>query len=263
MSTYVIGDVQGCHGTLLRLVRRIRFDAKHDRLWFVGDLVNRGAASLQVLRWVRDRADRATVVLGNHDLHLLARAAGVAAPRRRDTLADVLEAPDREELLAWLRARPLLHRQGDHLLVHAGLLPGWTAEVAAKRARAAERELRGGSGRSLLRSLDRGPRPESAGRGAVHTLAVLTRMRACRPDGKMVDGFTGPVDEVPPGCHPWFRVPGRRSAGVTVVFGHWAMLGLVQEPGLIALDTGCVYGGPLTAVRLEDGALFQEPNAEP
>lgn len=255
MATYAVGDVQGCFATLERLLARVGFDPGADRLWLVGDLVNRGPRSLEVLRFARGLGDRAAVVLGNHDVHLLARAAGLARRKRFDTLDDVLAAPDRDELLGWLRARPLLHREAGHVMVHAGLLPGWTIDDAAARAREVEALLAAGD---LAPLLDR-PRATPA---AV-TLAAMTRLRVCTTDGEMEPKFKGPPEEAPAGTRPWFAVPGRKSAGTPIVFGHWATLGLRVRPGdFYALDSGCVWGGALTALRLDDGALFQEPAAD-
>jgi bis(5'-nucleosyl)-tetraphosphatase (symmetrical) len=270
VATYAIGDVHGCFLTLRRLLRRISYDPRCDRLWLVGDLVNRGPRSLEVLRWAADQGDRLTVVLGNHDLHLLARAAGLARARRRDTLEEVLAAPDRDDLLAWLRQRPLLHREDGFLLVHAGLLPAWTPAEAERLAREVEEELRGArAGRLLARLRAAPPRPWraslTAGARRHLALAAFTRLRTLRQDGRLCDDFTGPLEEAPRGCLPWFDLPGRRSAGETVIFGHWAALGLLLRDDLAALDTGCVWGRELTALRLDDRRewkLFQEPSAE-
>jgi bis(5'-nucleosyl)-tetraphosphatase (symmetrical) len=267
MATYAIGDVHGCYETLRALLGRSGFSPSRDRLWMVGDLVNRGPRSLEVLRWAADLGDRLVVVLGNHDLYLLARAAGFAERKRRDTLDPVLAADDGPELVAWLRRRPLLHREGDRVLVHAGLFPEWSVERAEQLARETEERLRGGSGGRLLRS-SVAKRPdrwrEGLGPGARARLALagLARLRALTPDGKMCADFSGPLAELPAGCLPWFEMPGRRSAGALVIFGHWAALGLRLAPGIAALDTGCVWGQYLTALRLDDGALFQERNRD-
>jgi bis(5'-nucleosyl)-tetraphosphatase (symmetrical) len=264
VATYAVGDIQGCFDTLQRLLRRICFRPEVDRLWLVGDLVNRGPRSLEVLRWARGLGAAASVVLGNHDLHLLARAAGVAPARRRDTLDPVLAADDRETLLDWVRARPLLHREGDRVLVHAGLLPRWSVEDAEELARGAEGALRGADWAGFLRKVGTGAGggPAARGESLASAAAVLTSVRVCRPDGSADEGYTGRPGDAPEGLLPWFDVPGRRSAGNTVVFGHWAALGLRNEPEVVALDTGCVWGGALTAVRLEDRRVFQEPSSE-
>lgn len=267
MATYAVGDIQGCYRTLRRLLERCRFDPEADRLWLVGDLVNRGPRSLEVLRWARDLGDRVTAVLGNHDAHLLGRAHGTRPPRSRDTLDAVLGAPDRDELIGWLRRRPLLHREGDLALLHAGLLPSWTLDRAAELAGEVEEVLSGPEPERLLRALaEARPRPwregldeEDRWRVTVH---ALTRLRTCRDDGRVCEGFTGPPEKAPEGCRPWFELRDGLDAGVTVVCGHWATLGLRQAPGILALDTGCVWGGALTAVRLEDRKVFQEPLAD-
>ncbi|MEA2693714.1 MAG: hypothetical protein QOJ16_3101 [Acidobacteriota bacterium] len=261
MATYVIGDVHGCFDTLKRLLSRIGHSPRQDRLWLVGDLVNRGPRSLAVLRWAAEQGgDRLVTVLGNHDLHLLARAAGLAKERRRDTLEAILAARDRDDLLAWLRGRPLLHREGGHVLVHAGLLPDWTIEDAETLAREVERELQGEKGDRLLASLrDELPGPwQAALSGAARrrlALAAFSRLRTLTPKG--LCDFSGPPDQAPDGCTAWFEVPGRKSRGTTLLFGHWAALGFMKKDGVIALDTGCVWGRALTALRLEDGKVFQ------
>lgn len=267
MPTYAIGDIQGCYRTLRRLLRRIRFDEDADRLWLVGDLVNRGPRSLEVLRWVREQGDRVTTVLGNHDLHLLGRAYETRAPKSRDTLDPVLSAPDRTELIDWLRRRPLLHREGEFVLLHAGLLPSWTLERGTELAREAGTVLAGPSPGRLLRALvdarppawREGLAPEDRWRVAVQ---ALTRLRTCRDDDRVCEGFSGPPEEAPEGCRPWFERRDDHAARVTVVCGHWATLGLRLRPGLMALDSGCVWGRELTAVRLEDRKVYQEPLAE-
>jgi bis(5'-nucleosyl)-tetraphosphatase (symmetrical) len=267
MPTYAIGDIQGCYRTLRRLLERVRFDGEVDRLWLTGDLVNRGPGSLEVLRWAREQGERAVTVLGNHDLHLLGRFFGTRTPKSRDTLDEVLAAPDSEELIRWLRQRPFLHREGALALVHAGFLPAWTLERAVDLAREVEGVLGGPEPERLLEALvaSRAPawrnglEPEDRWRVAVQS---FTRLRTCREDSRVCEGFSGPPERAPNGCRPWFELRDDHAAGTTVVFGHWATLGLRLEPGVMALDTGCVWGGNLTAVRLEDGALFQEPVAD-
>jgi bis(5'-nucleosyl)-tetraphosphatase (symmetrical) len=269
MPTYAIGDIHGCVATLEALLARLRFDAARDRLWLVGDLVNRGPRSLAVLRWARELGERALVVLGNHDLHLLARAAGVVREGRRDTLAEVLAAPDAPDLLDWLRRRPLLHREGDHLLVHAGLLPEWTADQAESVAREVAAGLVAEEAPALLAGIRHGPFPAWSDEVAPFerrrlALAAFALLRTVDGDGRPRFEFSGPPQEAPPGCLPWWEVPGRRQPGLTLVFGHWAALGahLAPEQGIVALDSGCAWGGPLSAYRLDDGALFQEANRD-
>ncbi|HYN19671.1 MAG TPA: symmetrical bis(5'-nucleosyl)-tetraphosphatase [Thermoanaerobaculia bacterium] len=262
MATYAIGDVHGCFDTLKALLRRFSYDADHDRLWFVGDLVNRGPRSLATLRWAADQGDRIVAVLGNHDLHLLARAEGTSRPKRRDSLDEILHAPDRDGLLKWLISRPLLHRQDGHCLVHAGLFPDWTLEGAEELARETEAALLDRMS-GLLAIVDQ-KTDERWQEGLPRhdrvrvALAGFARLRTLRPDGRMCADFSGPPEEAPKGCHPWYEVPDRRSRGETVICGHWAALGLLLQDGIAALDTACVYGKELTALRLDDGQLFQQ-----
>jgi bis(5'-nucleosyl)-tetraphosphatase (symmetrical) len=264
MATYAIGDIHGCFDPLQRLLCRIAFDPRQDRLWLVGDLVNRGPRSLEVLRWAAEQGDRIVAVLGNHDLHLLARAAGVAEAKKRDTLEAVLAAPDRDDLLAWLRARPLIHRDGETLLVHAGLYPDWGPKLAERLAREVEERLRGEGAAKLLaavgqRTAERWKESLSGQERARAALAGFARLRTVDDQGRMCAGFSGPPDQAPKGCRAWFSVDGRKSAGLTVIFGHWAALGLRIANGIAAIDTGCVWGHALTAVRLDDWRVFQEP----
>jgi bis(5'-nucleosyl)-tetraphosphatase (symmetrical) len=267
VATFAIGDVQGCFHTLERLLSRLRFESGRDRLWLTGDLVNRGPRSLAVLRWARGFRGRLVAVLGNHDLHLLGRALGVRRKKRGDTLDEVLEAPDRDELVAWLRRRPLLHREDGHIVVHAGLQPAWTPAVAAEQARELEAVLQGPGAGELLGELSRrrlprwGEHLSGRDRRAV-ALQTFALMRTCRSDGRLCHDYSGPPEGAPPGCVPWFDIPDRRSQDVTVVCGHWAALGYRRAPGLVALDSGCVWGGTLSAIRLEDDTLFQEPRAD-
>jgi len=262
MAIYAIGDVQGCYTELVQLLEKIRFDAASDRLWLVGDLVNRGPDSLAVLRLVKSLGDSAIMVLGNHDLHLLAVASGTAAAHRSDTLQEILGAPDRDELLDWLRHRNLLHRQGQFVLVHAGLLPDWTIAQAEQLAQEAEQILRSDQYVALLSHMYGNQpdcwRDELAGYDRLRVIInACTRLRICTDSGAMQFKFKGEVKDIPAGYRPWFDVPGRKSAQATVVCGHWSALGLLLGENIIALDTGCLWGGALTAIRLEDRAVFQ------
>ena len=248
------------------LLASCAFDACRDRLWFVGDLVNRGPASLEVLRFVKKLGHAATVVLGNHDLHLLCVAEGFARTRPDDTLDAVLGAPDRGDLLDWLRARPLMHAEHNLVLVHAGLLPQWTVARALQLAHEVESELRGSEYRALLANLY-GSEPAvwnesltGADRARV-VVNAMTRMRFCTSEGRMEFRAKGDLQSAPPGYAAWFDTPCRLSADSTVICGHWSALGLRIEQGLLALDTGCIWGGALSAVRLEDRRLFQVPGA--
>ncbi len=260
MATIAIGDVHGCYRTLRALLDEAGVVPGRDRLWFTGDLVNRGPASLDVLRFVADLGERAVTVLGNHDLHLLARAAGLAEARRGDTLEAVLGADDGDTLLAWLRDRPLVHREDDALLVHAGLLPAWDAADAERIARETEAALRGPGGESLL---DRAAGPDpvpwrddlpDAARARL-ALATFTRLRACRHDGVPALRHTEPPEALPDGVTPWFAMPSRRSRGVHVIFGHWAALGTRRGEDWTCLDSGCAWGSALSALRLDDGTM--------
>lgn len=267
MARYAIGDIQGCMTSLERLLARIDFSPARDELWLTGDLVNRGPRSLDVLRWASSLGDRVTTVLGNHDLHLLARAAGVVGPKKRDTLDAVLAAPDRDQLLEWLRHCPLLHHDERFVLVHAGLHPRWTIAEARARAAELERELQGPAWHAFLAQM-LGPPPRwdprlQGGERWRALLAYFVRVRTCYPDGRVEPSFDGPPSEAPPGCAPWFALPDRAWTTHTAVFGHWAALGLDLAPDHLALDTGCVWGNALTAVRLDDRAVFQVPAAEP
>jgi bis(5'-nucleosyl)-tetraphosphatase (symmetrical) len=267
MATYAIGDVQGSNSSLQKLLADISFDARHDRLWFVGDLVNRGTESLQCLRFVRSLGDGAVTVLGNHDLHLLGVAEGAARMRNGDTLQPVLDAPDREELLDWLRHRPMLHIEGEHVLVHAGLLPQWSVGKANALAQEVESALRSSGRRDFLAAMY-GNHPDcwSDGLKGFDRLRVIVnamaRMRLCTPGGRMEFSHKGEPANHPAGYLPWFDVPLRKSADSTVICGHWSALGLKIEHNLLSLDTGCLWGGALTAVRLEDRTVFQVSCAE-
>jgi bis(5'-nucleosyl)-tetraphosphatase (symmetrical) len=264
MSTYAIGDLQGCHVSLLRLLEVIRFDPAADRLWFVGDLVNRGPDSLAILRFVRGLGDAAVCVLGNHDLHLLALGEGLGREHKGDTLDAVLAAPDRDELLAWLRARPLAWREGDYLMVHAGVLPQWTVEDTLARAAEAGAVLCGPHYVDFFRQMyGNAPVAWDDALEGIERLRVIvnafTRLRYCSAAGEMEFHHKGAPGTQPAGWLPWFEVPGRRTAEATLIIGHWSTLGLVNRPDLVALDTGCLWGGKMTAFRLEDREVFAVP----
>jgi bis(5'-nucleosyl)-tetraphosphatase (symmetrical) len=262
MATYAIGDLQGCFSQLERLLGEIGFAPSRDRLWFVGDLVNRGTQSLETLRFVKSLGDRAVTVLGNHDLHLLMVAEGHARPHRSDTLDPILNAPDRGDLIAWLRHLPMMHADQEYAMVHAGLLPSWDIPRALELAHEVESALRGKDYRGLLAHMY-GNQPdrwtdELAGYDRLRVVInATTRMRICTPDGRMEFSHRGELKDVPAGFMPWFEVPDRRSAGTAIVCGHWSALGLREEANLFALDTGCLWGRQLTAVRLEDRRVFQ------
>lgn len=262
MATYAIGDIQGCYAEFEQLIQKIAFNPSKDYLWLVGDLVNRGPESLAVLRKVKSLGNAAITVLGNHDLHMLAVAAGVADKHHSDTFDDILQAPDRDELLNWLRQQRLIYVDGEFVLLHAGLMPQWTIAQAQQLANEVEKILRGDEYVTLLKKMY-GNKPDCWEDDLVgyDRLRVITnsfsRMRICSPKGEMQFKFKGELSDVPQGYLPWYEVPGRRSLDKTVIFGHWSALGLVIKPKVIALDTGCLWGGPLTAIRLEDRQVFQ------
>jgi bis(5'-nucleosyl)-tetraphosphatase (symmetrical) len=262
MAIYAVGDVQGCYAELRQLLEDTRFDPATDKLWLVGDLVNRGPDSLDVLRLVKSLGDSAITVLGNHDLHLLAVAEGIGELHRTDTLDAILAAPDRDELLHWLRNQRLLHAQDGYVLVHAGLLPQWSVAQAGSLAREVEAALRADDYAVFLeRMYGNAPHNWDDGLAGYKRLRVIvnafTRMRICTTEGEMEFKFKGEVENIPPGYLPWFDIPDRKSRDSTVIFGHWSALGLLQKKNVIALDTGCLWGGPMSAVRLDDRHLFQ------
>jgi len=261
MARYAIGDVQGCHDDLIELVARIGFNPAHDRLWFVGDLVNRGPKSLEVLRTVRALGNAAAVVLGNHDLHLLAVAEGLARTRADDTLDEVLAAPDRDELLAWLRARPLMHVEGNWAMVHAGLLPEWTVPRAQALAGEVERALQGPGYRDFLAHMyGSTPATWSDALEGWERLRVIvnamTRIRFMSSAGHMELKSKGAAP--PPGFAAWYDARPQRDEPA-LVCGHWSTLGLKLDRHVAMIDTGCVWGGALSALRLEDRWLVQIP----
>jgi len=261
MARYAIGDVQGCCDELIELVARIGFDPARDRLWFVGDLVNRGPKSLEVLRTVRALGEAAVVVLGNHDLHLLAVAEGLTRKRADDTLDEALAAPDCDELLAWLRARPLMHVEGDWAMVHAGLLPEWTVPRAQALAAEVERVLRGPDYRDFLaRMYGSTPAAWNDALEGWERLRVIvnamTRIRFMSSAGQMELKSKGAAP--PPGFAAWYDARPQREEPA-LVCGHWSTLGLKLDHRVAMIDTGCVWGGALTALRLEDRWLVQVP----
>lgn len=260
MAVYAIGDVQGCAGELQELLRRLDFDAGRDRVWFVGDLVNRGPHSLETLRLVRSLGDAATVVLGNHDLHLLAIARGGAAWRRNDAgLKPIVDAPDAEDLLDWLQSLPLLHHDAQLgvTLFHAGLPPQWDIATARSCAHEVERRLRSEKAGELFGHMYGNEpalwRDDLEGWDRLRfTINAFTRLRVCDvEDGRMRLEFKGPPAAAPRDSRPWFRIPWRRSAGERMIFGHWSAQGYVDEDGVLGLDTGCVWGGTLTGQRID------------
>lgn len=262
MALFAIGDVQGCYDDLMRLLERVHFDADEDQLWFTGDLVNRGPHSLSVLRFVKELGDSAVSVLGNHDLHLLAVAAGTARKRKNDTLDELLASPQRDEYLDWLRHRPLMHHDAalGYTLVHAGLPPQWDLKQAQACARELESALRGPGCAEFLRHMygDEPRRwdPDLKGMDRLRFIVnCFTRLRFCRRTGDLDLKSKGAPGTQPEGYLPWFEVPDRASAGLHLLFGHWSTLGDISRHDVYPLDTGCVWGGRLTALRLDgDGS---------
>jgi bis(5'-nucleosyl)-tetraphosphatase (symmetrical) len=258
MSVYAIGDIQGCYDCLRRLLDKLKFDPAVDRLWFTGDLVNRGPASLKTLRFVRKLGDSAVTVLGNHDLHLLAVAEGVVEARRKDTLNAVLKSKKRDELLDWLRHRPLLHydKKLRFVLVHAGLAPQWKLKQARKAAREVEAALRGDDYRTFLKQMY-GDMPDlwsdslKGWERLRYITNCLTRMRCCDQKGRLDLSYKGSLVHKDKRLMPWFRVPRRPTRKHRIVFGHWSTLGPVTDENVYPLDTGCVWGGYLTALQLD------------
>ena len=270
MALYLIGDVQGCDQALERLLREIDFSPSRDRLLLLGDLVNRGPDSLAVLDRVMALGHAAQAVLGNHDLHLLGVAAGARRAGAKDTLQDILAAPGCNARLDWLRQRPLALRERGALLVHAGVLPAWTLEQTLALAGEVEAALRGPNWRDFLLEMygNQPDRWSDALRGSARLRVIvnaLTRLRLCTVDGRMEFDTKSAPDSpqgraaAAAGYLPWFDVPGRRTAGCVVAFGHWSTLGWLDgRPDLIALDTGCIWGGHLSAVRLGRSAHARE-----
>ena len=262
MATYAIGDIQGCYHALMALLARIGFNEKTDRLWLVGDLINRGSGSLEVLRWCYAHQKNLTVVLGNHDLHALVVAEGIVAQHKGDTLTPLLEAPDRDVLLYWLRSQRLMCQQDNYLMVHAGLLPQWTAAQAISYAAEVESVLHGKDYLNFLRHMY-GNQPDhwSDDLTGMDRLRVITnaatRLRVCSAQGQMEFKFKGELQDIPDGYMPWFDVPTRATKEVQVIFGHWSALGLRQRDNIYALDTGCLWGGKLTAMNLQTKAVVQ------
>ncbi len=269
MSTYVIGDIQGCDDELGELLRLIRFDVAVDRVYFVGDLVNRGPKSAEVLRRVKALADvgAADCVLGNHDFFLIMAFEGFSKLHEGDTLEQVLRQPDALELVGWLRQRPLVIETGMQVIVHAGLLPAWSVADAKALARGIEQELRAENYREFLRTLF-GNEPRvwhddlsgvARNRAVVNAFA---RLRFCTPFSEIEFHEKRAASFAPAGYSPWFALPGRRSSSAHIISGHWSSEGLRLLPTVSLLDSGCLWGGALTAKRLEDAAIFQVPSQQ-
>ncbi|HET9644778.1 MAG TPA: symmetrical bis(5'-nucleosyl)-tetraphosphatase [Burkholderiaceae bacterium] len=255
---YLVGDLQGCCDAFDRLLAEIGFSPSRDRLAVLGDLVNRGPQSLSTLQRLRSLGGAATCLLGNHDLHLLAVSAGVRPEHRSDTLRDILESPERDSWIEWVRQRPLAAQSNGWLLVHAGVVPQWDCAQTLALAREVEELLRGPDLAAFLQVMygNHPYRWDDALQGADRwriVINILTRIRFCGEDGTLEFKTKDSAQAAPPGFHPWFRVPGRRTEDTPIAFGHWSTLGLIDSPTLMAIDTGCVWGGRLTAVRVDGG----------
>jgi bis(5'-nucleosyl)-tetraphosphatase (symmetrical) len=263
MSTYAIGDVQGCYEPLQRLLDKIAFDPSRDQLWFTGDLVNRGPDSLQTLRYVKGLNKNAITVLGNHDLHLLASAEGVRSKDKGDSLSEVLQAQDRDELLEWLRQQPIMHHDEDlgFSMIHAGLPPQWNLDDSLSYAHELQTVLRAPDYLEFLQNMY-GNKPdqwssELQGMDRLRFITnCFTRLRFCRTDGSLCLKSKGPPGSQPEDCAPWFQIKNRASKDMNILFGHWSALGIHQEKGIFSLDSGCLWGHQLTALRLEDLQYF-------
>lgn len=262
MATYAIGDIQGCYHAFQALLKRIKFDAKVDQLWLVGDLINRGSGSLEVLRWCYANKNSITVVLGNHDLHALVVAHGLTHAHKSDTLDALFAAEDRDVLLHWLRHQRLIYQEDDFLMVHAGLLPQWTVEQAVSYAAEVESALQSSDYLNFLTHMY-GNLPNMwadtlTGVDRLRAITnAMTRLRVCTLEGEMEFKFKGELTDVPSGYVPWFDVPTRATQEVEVIFGHWSALGLQQRANVYALDTGCLWGGQLTAMNIHTKAIIQ------
>ena len=267
MAHYAVGDVQGCHAELCELLELIAFSPRDDRLWLVGDLVNRGPSSLAVLREVMALGDAATIVLGNHDFHLLTIAYGLRKPHRGDTFDDILAAPDRDAVVEWLACRPLVVADDDRLMVHAGLLPSWTPATALALSGEVEAVMASADRHAFLEALygdePRRWRDDLTGVDRLRAIVnVCTRLRYCAADDTMEFREKRGPAHTPDGFRAWFAQPARKSAGATVICGHWSTLDLMLAPNVAMLDSGCVWGGPLTAIRLPDRRVYQVPSRQ-
>ena len=264
MATYAIGDLQGCFFSFKDLLKKIQFNPAHDRLWFVGDLINRGPGSLDVMRWMFEHQSSVVTVLGNHDLHTLVVAEGFVSAHRSDTIQSLLDAPDATELLGWLRQQPLVHFEHGYLMVHAGLLPDWTVDQAMALGAEVKLALQAPNYREFLKHMyGNDPKCWDDGLTGWDRLRVITnamtRLRICSTEGEMEFKFKGELENIPNGYQPWFDLTQRASVNTPIVFGHWSALGLQHKNNVYSLDTGCLWGGHLSAMRLEDRQIFQVP----
>ncbi len=258
MSIYAIGDIQGCQPSLLKLLDKIRFDPQQDQLWFAGDLVNRGPGSLDTLRFVKDLGEQAVTVLGNHDLHLLAVAHGYATEHSEDTLTEILNAPDRDELLDWLRMQPLIHHDPaiGYTMIHAGLPPQWDHDQAISLCGEVESILRSTHYTEFLNNMygnypDQWQESLEGWDRLRYITNCLTRLRYCNKDGLLCLSAKGSPGSQPSGFKPWFEIKKRASRQHRIIFGHWSTLGFHDNQNIHSLDGGCLWGGSLGAIRLD------------
>lgn len=269
MATYAIGDLQGCYLSFMALLEQVQFDPHRDRLWLTGDLINRGAQSLDTLRWCHQHRDSLVTVLGNHDLHFLAVAFGASAFKpHKDTFGDILDAPDRDTLVDWLRRQPLVHVEYGHVLCHAGIAPCWSTDQAQALAEEMENVLRADDiGHYFGKMYGNQPAGwDKSLRGADRLRVItnyFTRMRLCDASGALELSYKRGLADIPKGYFPWFNTPKRVKLKERVLFGHWAaLMGHTGRDDTLALDTGCIWGGDLSAYCLETGQLIRQPCQE-
>lgn len=257
MAIYAIGDIQGCYDELRLLLDAVEFDCSHDQLWFVGDLVNRGPKSLQTLRFVKSLGAAAVTVLGNHDMHLIASVLSMSKIGKKDTLAEILRAPDRDEVIHWLRHKPLFHHGVEFCLLHAGLPPQWDFELTKRIAAETEDAIQGADHEQFFKFMY-GNKPSlwqdnlSKSERLRFAVNCFTRLRFCTAEGGLDFFHKGPPGSQPDNLLPWYAVPGRKSAGMRIIFGHWSTLGFYRDYNCHCIDTGCLWGGQLTALKLQE-----------
>lgn len=262
MATYAIGDIQGCYQAFMALLHRLNFNIQHDTLWLVGDIVNRGSGSLEVLRWCYQHQQKIKMVLGNHDLHALAVVHGLKHAHKGDTLQASIDAADSDVLFKWLRQQPLIIKDNGYVMVHAGLLPQWTVTQALAHAKEVESKLQSDDYQDFLANMYGGLpnqwQPDLTGMDRLRIITnAMTRMRICTAVGEMEFLFKGELPDIPAAYLPWFDVPSRQSQQAQIICGHWSALGLRQRNNIHALDTGCLWGGQLTAMCLETREITQ------
>lgn len=267
MSTYAIGDIQGCYKTFRALLKRCEFDPQKDKLWIAGDLINRGPKSLEVLRYVKDLGDRAICVLGNHEIYLMALHLGVFHREDTRSLDPILKAKDSHELFDWIRQWPLMHQQKKFVLAHAGIFPCWSVQEAQKEANSIQKILQSDKIADFLAYAyshqdDHWTGKQKGYERNALALHALVHMRMCANTNKLRYGYTGKPENAPKGLKAWYTIKNRPALSHTILFGHWSALGLRVFANCIALDSGCVWGEALSAYRLEDGAIFVEKSDE-